>query len=499
MSSSKIDVVIIGAGISGISAAYHLQTMCPNKSFVILEGRDKLGGTWDLFKYPGIRSDSDMYTLGFAFRPWIDKKAIADGPSIMKYLNEAVEDYGLASKIEYGHTVQKACWSTSTSRWTLGVDVKEEGEKIIECQYIFVCAGYYNYEKGFTPDFPGKDKFQGTFIHPQHWPEDLDFTDKKMIVIGSGATAVTLIPELASSGKHVTMLQRSPTYISAGPSEDKIANWMNDTLPQKLAYKFTRWRKIRTGQFFYKLARRYPKFMKGLMLKGVQKEMGEAYNAEHFTPSYNPWDQRICLAPDSDFFEAIKSEKADIITDTIQSITESGIQLTSGKHLDADIIISATGLDLKFMGGIQVKVDDKEIDFANTVAYKGMMFSDIPNLNLAFGYTNASWTLKCDLSNAYFCRLIQHMDEHEYTMCVPRQHDLNLNLESFVDFNSSYILRYIDTFPKQGDKEPWKLKQDYFTDYKKLKKGRVDDGVMEFSKPTWERDTTKSEALHEVG
>lgn len=483
MSAKETDVIIIGAGISGISAAYHLQTMCPNKSFTILEGRDNIGGTWDLFKYPGIRSDSDMYTLGFVFRPWIDKKAIADGPSIMKYLNEAVEDYDLKSKIEFGHFVKTAHWSSADSRWTLGVDVKDGGQQDFKCQYVFVCAGYYNYDSGFTPDFVGKDSFKGTFIHPQFWPEDLDMTGKKMLVIGSGATAITLIPELAERSKHVTMLQRSPTYITSGPSEDKIANWMNDTLPQTLAYKFTRWRKIKIGQIFYKIARKYPNFMKGLILKGVQKEMGEDFNVEHFTPKYNPWDQRICLAPDSDFFEAVKSEKADIVTDTIETFTENGIQLTSGKHIEADIIVSATGLDLKFLGGLDVQVDDKKINFAETVAYKGMMFSGIPNLTLAFGYTNASWTLKCDLSNAYFCRLIQYMDKHNYSKCVAQLSNQDIELESFVDFNSSYILRYIETFPKQGNKEPWKLKQDYFIDFKKLKKGRVDDGVMQFSNP----------------
>lgn len=481
MSNQSVDVIIIGTGISGISAAYYLQTMCPDKSFLMLEARDSIGGTWDLFKYPGIRSDSDMYTLGFAFRPWIDKKAIADGPSIMKYLHGAVEDYGLSEKIQFGKKVVAASWSSEESYWDLSIENKSSEYEKCKCRYLFVCAGYYNYENGFTPDFPGKDDFKGQFIHPQQWPEDLDFTDKKMIVIGSGATAVTLIPELAAKGKHVTMLQRSPTYITPGPSEDKLANWMNDKLPQKLAYKFTRWKKIRIGQFFYKASRKYPKFMKGLMLKGVQKEMGDDYDSKHFTPRYNPWDQRICLAPDSDFFESIKSDKADIVTDTIESITQNGIQLSSGQHLDADIIISATGLELKFLGGLEVTVDGEAIDFAKTVAYKGMMFSDVPNLTLAFGYTNASWTLKCDLSNSYFCRLINYMEQHGYTKCVPIQNDPHLNLETFVDFTSSYFMRHIEDLPKQGDKEPWKLKQDYYVDYKKLKRAAVDDGFMEFT------------------
>lgn len=498
MSENYVDAIIIGAGISGISAAYYLQTMCPDKSFVILEGRDNIGGTWDLFKYPGIRSDSDMYTLGFAFRPWIDKKAIADGPSIMKYLNEAVDDYGLKEKIHFGKKVIAADWSSEDSTWSLAVDDSNGNEQKYTCRFVFVCTGYYNYDNGYTPDFPGKDSFEGEFIHPQFWPEDLDYTDKKMVVIGSGATAVTLIPELAAKGKHVTMLQRSPTFITAGPSEDKLANWMNDTLPQKLAYKITRWKKIRVGQFFYKLARKYPNFMKGLLIKGAQKEMGDDFNPEHFTPKYNPWDQRICLAPDSDFFESVKSEKADIVTDTIETITKNGIQLTSGEHLDADIIVSATGLELKFLGGMEVTVDGEVINFADTVAYKGMMFSGIPNLTLAFGYTNASWTLKCDLSNGYFCRLIQYMDEYGFTKCVPDQNDPNLELESFVDFNSSYILRYIQTYPKQGNKEPWKLKQDYYQDLKKLKKERVDDDFMKFSNSTKPSAVSTAEHAHEL-
>ncbi len=482
MSNQYVDVVIIGTGISGISAAYYLQTMCPEKSFIMLEARDSIGGTWDLFKYPGIRSDSDMYTLGFEFRPWLSTKAIADGPSIMEYLNGSIKDYKLEESIRFGHQVDKASWSTQDSKWTITSNLTEGGQATYDCQFIFCCTGYYNYEKGYTPEFKGLQNYKGTFIHPQLWPEDLDYSDKKMVVIGSGATAITLIPELAARASHVTMLQRSPTYVTVAPAEDKLANWMNRTFPQNLAYRITRWRKIRMGQFFYKLAKKYPGFMKGLILKGVTKELGEDYDvATHFTPKYNPWDQRICLAPDSDFFNSLKSGKAEVVTDSIERITETGIQLTSGKHLEADVIVSATGLDLKFLGGIKVVVDDETIDFSKSVAYKGMMFSGVPNLTLAFGYTNASWTLKCDLSNSYFCRLINYMDEHQYAKCVPMLSDSDLKLESFVDFNSSYILRYIDDYPKQVDKEPWKLKQDYFVDYKKLKKEKVNDGIMEFT------------------
>lgn len=486
MSQRDVDVVIIGAGISGISAAHYIKEKCPDKTFTILEGRSSIGGTWDLFKYPGIRSDSDMYTLGFAFKPWRSPKAIADGPAIMEYLHETIDEEGLKKFIQLNHKVNAASWSSTDSTWTLDLLVNDRDSKSLTCQYIYICTGYYNYENGFTPDFKNVDSFTGKFIHPQHWPEDLDYTDKKIIVIGSGATAVTLIPELAKKASHVTMLQRSPTYISSGPAIDKIANTINKLLPDNLAYRLNRSRKIRVSNFFYKLAKKYPAFMASLLKKGVKKELGDDVDIEkHFTPKYNPWDQRLCLAPDSDFFNALNSGKASVVTETIDSFTSNGIQLDTGEILDADIVISATGLELKFFGGIDIKLDDVPVDYPNLVVYKGTMFSGVPNLCLAFGYTNASWTLKCDLSNEYFARVIQYMTENGYDTCVPTFDEKDgIGKDPFVDFSSSYFLRYLDDLPKQGTKEPWKLKQDYYVDRKKLRHDPLDDGVLIFKSNT---------------
>lgn len=475
------DIIIIGAGISGISAAYHLQTYCPDKTFVILEARQSIGGTWDLFKYPGIRSDSDMYTLGFSFRPWTNPKAIADGPAIMEYLHETVEALHLQPHIQFGSKVKQADWSSESAQWTLEVQ-QEDGHMLsYSCNFLFGCGGYYSYEEGFMPDFAGIERFQGPIIHPQKWPEDLDYSNKKMVIIGSGATAITLLPSLAETAKHVTMLQRSPSYILTAPAEDKLANFFNKHLPTKLAYSLTRWKKITIGRLFYWYCRSKPEKAAALIKKGVRKALGEDFDVDkHFTPTYNPWDQRVCFAPDDDFFVALRSKKADIVTDHIDTFTESGIQLASGEHLDADIIISATGLKLIYFAGVEVTIDGEAKEPGDTVTYKGMMFSDVPNMAQAFGYTNASWTLKCDLTSKYVARLINHMDKHGYRYCVPRQNDPGLELEPFVDFNSGYILRHIDEMPKQGHRLPWKLKQNYFADRKMIGRGKLEDGVMEF-------------------
>ena len=479
------DVVIIGAGISGISAAYHLQTECPTKTYAILEGRKNIGGTWDLFKYPGIRSDSDMYTLGFSFRPWTNPKAIADGPSIMEYLREAVDDYELEQHIRFNQQVQRASWCSDTALWTIEATHADSGEPLVyTCNFLSMCTGYYKYSEGYTPDFAGVDQFKGRFIHPQKWTEDIDYEDKQIVVIGSGATAITLVPELAKKATTVTMLQRSPTYIVAAPAKDNLANLANKYLPQKTAYQISRWRKILMSRLSFWIARKYPNFMKNLLLKGVKKELGDDFDVDkHFTPTYNPWDQRICLAPDSDFFESLKSGKAAVVTDHIDTFTEKGLLLKSGETLEADIIVSATGLNIALMGGIEFVVDKQVIDFAKTVSYKSMMFSGVPNMAMAFGYTNASWTLKCDLSNLYVCRLLNFMDKNGYQQCCPQQKDPSLELQPWLDFNSSYVLRQIDKFPKQGTKKPWALKQNYFVDLIQLGHGSLEDGVMEFTSP----------------
>lgn len=482
MSKNHFDVLIIGAGISGISAAYYLQEQCPNKSVAILEGRHTFGGTWDLFKYPGIRSDSDMYTLGFAFHPWTSKKAIADGPSIMAYLNETLDEFDLRKYIRFNQKVVKAAWSSEEAIWTLEVQEKE-GDSPIQytCHFLSMCSGYYNYEHGYTPDFVGKEQFKGKIIHPQKWPENLKYENQKVVVIGSGATAVTIVPEIAKKAERVIMLQRSPTYMASAPAEDKLANFLNSALPHKLAYSINRWRKILLQRFGFNLARKYPKFMAKTLIGKVQKELGDDYNVEkHFTPSYNPWDQRVCLVPDSDFFDAIKSNKAEVVTDHIESFTETGILLKSGQTIDADIIVTATGLDLKLLGGIAFTVDGELVDLSKTISYKSMMYSDIPNMVVAFGYLNASWTLKCDLSNQYVCRLLNYMDEKGYQQCTPRQNDPTLELEDWVDFSSGYFRRKLHTLPKQGSKQPWQFTQNYLVDRKRIGKGEIDDGVLEF-------------------
>ncbi len=482
MDKTHFDVLIIGAGISGISAARHLQMDCPDKTFAILEGRQNIGGTWDLFKYPGIRSDSDMYTLGFRFRPWTSTKAIADGPSIMQYLNEAVDEYGLKPKIRFGSKVKKASWSTEQALWTLEVEMEGQPQRVIyTCNFVSVCAGYYNYEAGYLPHFEGMQKFKGQVVHPQKWPADLDYNNKRVIIIGSGATAVTLVPEMAKKAAHVTMLQRSPTYIFSRPDEDKLANWMNRNLPLSIAYPFTRWKNILLATLFYRVSRRHPKFIKNLLLKGIKKELGESFNvARHFTPTYNPWDQRVCLVPNGDLFTAIRNGAASVVTDQIATFTETGLRLKSGQHLEADIIVTATGLNVQLLGGIELLVDGVKPDIGKTVSYKSIMFSDVPNLTMAFGYTNASWTLKVDLTNQYMCRLLNYMDEKGLKQCTPRQKDPSLELKPFTDFSAGYIQRQINNLPKQGTKKPWMLKQNYLFDLMNIRRGDIENEVLEF-------------------
>lgn len=488
------DVIILGAGISGISAAYHIQKNCPDRTFAILEGRQNIGGTWDLFKYPGIRSDSDMYTFGFSFRPWTNPKSIADGSSIMEYLHETMDEFQLHDYVHFDTKITKANWSSEEARWYLSGHKSDGSEVLYSTNFFYGCTGYYNYDQGYTPEFEDIESFQGEVIHPQKWPENLDYSNKKIVVIGSGATAITLIPNLAKSAAHVTMLQRSPTYVVAEPAKDKWANLLNRILPSKLAYSITRWRKISLGSFRYKLCKKYPKLMGGLIIKGVKKELGETCDVEkHFTPSYNPWDQRICLAPDGDFFEVLKSDKADVVTDHIERFTKNGILLRSGQELDADIIVTATGLSLLYFGGIKMSLDDKVIDKSDLIIYRGVMFSGLPNLAMASGYTNASWTLKCDLTSEFVARVMNHMSDNNYDVCTPIHDDKKMDLMPFVDFTSSYFLRHLDQWPKQGSEFPWKLKQSYFVDRKLLGKAKMDDGVLSF-----EKTVKKEDAVSEV-
>ena len=476
------DVLIVGAGISGIGAGCHLQKRCPGKSYAILEGRADIGGTWDLFRYPGIRSDSDMYTLGYSFRPWTHAKAIADGPAILEYLKDTAKSYGIDKRIRFGHRVKSAAWSSQDARWTVAAERGPQREPVrFTCNFLFMCSGYYNYAEGYTPQFPGTERFAGSIVHPQKWTADIDYANKRVIVIGSGATAVTIVPEMAKTAAHVTMLQRSPTYVISRPAEDFIANGLRRVLPVKLAYLLTRWKNVLLGMMFFQLSRRRPESIKKLILGAVRKELGPDYDVgTHFTPRYNPWDQRLCLVPNGDLFEAIKAGRVDVVTDQIETFTPQGIALRSGKQLEADLVVTATGLNLQLFGGVQVSVDGRDVAPAQTLNYKGMMFSDVPNLASSFGYTNASWTLKCDLTCEYVCRLLNHMQKHGYRRCTPRNVDPSVAEEPWIDFSSGYVQRALQTLPKQGSKLPWKLYQNYAFDIMMLRYGRVDDGVMEF-------------------
>ncbi len=489
-----VDVLIVGAGLSGIGAAHHLRTRCPNKSFAILEGREQMGGTWDLFRYPGIRSDSDMYTLGYSFRPWTNAKAIADGPSILEYIQATAREDGTEQLIRYGHWVKRASWSSDDARWTVEVEqvIPGEGEgapeprelRTFSCNFLHMCTGYYSYEGGYTPEFDGRDDFEGRIVHPQDWTDDIDYRDKKVVVIGSGATAVTLVPELAKEATKVTMLQRSPTYMVSAPGEDAFANALRRILPVRLAYGITRWKNVLLGMFFFWLSRNKPHWVKHRIVEQVRGLLSPGYDVEkHFTPTYNPWDQRVCLVPDADLFDSINEGRVDVVTDTIDCFTEKGIRLASGSELDADLIVTATGLELKMLADLDITVDGHSITLSETMAYKGMMFSDIPNLAWSMGYTNASWTLKCDLTCAYVCRLLNHMESKGYTHCTPIVRDPEMETLPWIDFTSGYVQRALHLFPKQGAEKPWRLNQNYALDILALRFGRVDDGSMAFSPP----------------
>jgi len=483
MAVEHFDVVIVGAGLSGIGAGYHLKTEAPDRSYVILEGRDAIGGTWDLFRYPGIRSDSDMYTLGYSFKPWKEAKAIADGPSILRYVRETAAEHGIDRHIRFGHKVKKASWSTEDALWTVEA---QQGDRTVRftCSFLFLCGGYYSYDGGYTPDYPGRERFKGDFVHPQSWPEGLDYRGRNVIVIGSGATAVTLVPEMAKDAAHVTMLQRSPTYVVSRPAEDRLANWLRARLPGKLAYDIIRWRNVLFGMYFFKMARTKPEQVKARILKMVRQELGPDYDVEtHFTPTYNPWDQRLCLVPDSDMFKMIRSGAASVATDHIESFTEEGILLKSGRELKADVIVSATGLVLEVWNGVEIVVDGRRVEASQTLSYKGMMYEGVPNMASAFGYTNASWTLKCDLTCEYVARLLNHMKRTGMRQATPINDDPTIKHEPWLDFSSGYVQRAMAKFPKQGNKPPWRLYQNYAMDLMALRYGKLDDGVLRFSNP----------------
>lgn len=483
------DVLVVGAGISGIGAGYHLKTLSPDRTFTILEGRSDLGGTWSLFKYPGIRSDSDMHTLGYRFKPWTAEKSIADGPAILDYLRETAVENGIDKHIRYNHQVTNASWSSADSLWTVTATVTDaEGataEQVYTANYVFMCSGYYSYKGGYEPDFPGQDDFGGTIVHPQKWPEDLDYTGKKVVVIGSGATAVTIVPAVADKTEHVTMLQRSPTYMVSRPDTDALANRLRKFLPAKMAYAITRKKNIRMTDFMYKRTRKAPDKVKDKLLELLAEEVSPELIKEHFTPTYNPWDQRLCLVPNGDLFTAISDGKASVVTDHIETFTKTGIKLKSGAELEADIIVSATGLQLATLGEATIEVDGQEIDFSQTWSYLGMAYSDVPNLATSFGYINASWTLRADLTCEYVCRLLNHMAETGTDQCTPRLRPSDASMPErpwIDDFSSGYMQRSMHLLPKQGDRAPWLNTQDYLADRKLFGAAEVDDGVMTFTK-----------------
>ncbi len=480
-----LDVLIVGAGISGIGAAFHLQDKCPDKSYAILEARDRLGGTWDLFRYPGVRSDSDMHTLGYRFRPWTDAEAIADGPAILSYVQDTAHEYGIDRHIRYGQRVVRAEWSTADALWTIEIEHTDTGESgLLTCDFLFTCGGYYRYDEGFTPDFRGTDRFRGQIVHPQHWPEGLDYHGKRVVVIGSGATAVTLVPAMADQADHVTMLQRSPSYVLAVPGEDPVAKLALSVLSPKAAYTLVRWKNVALATGVYRFSQRWPNRMRSLIRAQVKAQLPEGYEVDtHFKPSYDPWDQRLCIVPRGDLFRALRHGSASVTTGRIDTFTESGIRLESGEEIAADIVVTATGLNLLAFGGIELVVDGEKVDLSERMTYKGMMLSDVPNFAFAIGYTNASWTLKVDLTSEYVCRVLNHMDREGRRISTPHNDDSSVSEEPLLDFEAGYVLRSLHEFPKQGSKAPWKLRQNYPRDLLTLRFGKVADEGMRFSNP----------------
>ncbi|MEX2659566.1 MAG: NAD(P)/FAD-dependent oxidoreductase [Acidimicrobiales bacterium] len=485
MTAEHLDVLVVGAGLSGIGAGHHVQTECSWATYAIFEARDAIGGTWDLFRYPGIRSDSDMFTLGYSFRPWDGEKSIADGDSILQYIKDTAAETGVDERIRFNHKIVRADWSTDDARWNITAERTDTGETVeLTCGFLFSCTGYYRYDHGYQPEFDGMDRFRGTVVHPQAWPDDLDHEGKRIVVIGSGSTAVTLIPSMARTAAHVTMLQRSPTYIATLPAKDPIADVMRKVLPARRSGPAIRWYKALSTQASYNLSRRRPGLVKWLLRKLVQLQLPRGYDVDtHFTPRYDPWDQRLCVAPDGDLFKAIKAGRASVVTDHIDSFTETGVRLVSGTEVEADIVVTATGLDLLFIGGIEVSVDDEVLDLASRLTYKGMMLEGVPNFAVAVGYTNASWTLKCDLTCDYVTRLLNHLHDEGLRQCTPVNRDPAVTRQPLLSLTSGYVQRAADRFPKQGSKFPWQVHQSYLRDYRTLKMGGIDDAAMVFSNP----------------
>ena len=488
VTTEHLDVLIVGAGLSGIGAASYIEKRCPWASYAVFEGRDDIGGTWDLFRYPGVRSDSDMFTLGYSFRPWDRQESIADGGSILDYIRETAAATGVDRRIRFNHRVVRAEWSTEEACWLVTAERTAGGGAVetveLTCRFLFSCTGYYRYDHGYQPEFPGVERFGGTIVHPQAWPEDLDYAGKRVVVIGSGATAVTLVPSMAEAAGHVTMLQRSPTYIASLPSRSPIAALLRRWLPRRLADPAIRWFNALTTQGFYQLSRRRPAVVKRMLRKGLERQLPSGYDIDtHFTPRYDPWDQRMCLVPDGDLFTAIRDGSVGVVTDHIVSFTEQGLLLRSGTELPADVIVTATGLELLFMGGIELAVDGRPVDPGRLLAYKGMMLEGVPNLALAFGYTNASWTLKADLTCAYVCRLLNHMRASGMRQCTPVNSDPGLTRQPLLGLNSGYINRSQHLFPKQGSKFPWQVHQNYLRDYRALRASGLNDDAMVFSNP----------------
>jgi monooxygenase len=483
LASEHADVLIVGAGLSGIGAACHLRRRCPDRSYTILEARDAIGGTWDLFRYPGVRSDSDMHTLGYSFRPWRDAKTIADGPSILEYVRQTATDYNVNEHIRFGHRVVRANWSSETSTWTVTAERTDTGAEVqFTASFLLACSGYYRYDEPYTPEFPGRERFSGQVVHPQHWPEDLDYSGKRVVVIGSGATAITLVPAMTDKAEHVTMLQRSPSYVVSLPAEDPLSRGLRRVLPEMAAYQAVRIKNVALMSFSYQLMRRYPKAAKAVLRKGVARQLPADFEIDpHFKPYYNPWDQRLCVCPDGDLFRALRSGKASVITDRIETFTETGIRLESGTEIEADVIVTATGLNLLALGGVQATVDGRELELPEHLTYRGMMLDGVPNAAMAIGYTNASWTLKCDLTCEYVCRILNHMRDHGYTQVVPEVGSADIEARPLIDLKSGYVERSVADFPRQGSEPPWRLRQNYPLDVIALRTAKLEDGFLRFS------------------